>query len=300
MSTKVYNAFKIKDPAKLWSVVNKIFREGRARVDAVLRAHYLHEVRHTDPTDKEYVKARAGSDARSEASFRLYRVRDKLRDRYKENTTRIDWDTYSLDVTVCFYPYKGECYVRTFCEGGSIFRNVLDFVEKMPELEDFHYQNQSDRPEGVSAKDWSNRCRVWNGISKENHDIGVHVDLDICSWSSFRLVDPWISMAQAWAVNPPSLPSREECWAENWKRNQTLHNITFGDGFIHADEAMVERENGVWWSTVEGRRKRHKDLNRAASHVDFEHQSESTKSLVRHLMAQAKEARAAKRKRIPK
>jgi hypothetical protein len=304
MSTKVYNAFKVKDPANLWRLIDKIFHKGRANVDKTLREHYLQKVRHMDPSDKEYIEAWEKSDS-SEANFRLYRVHDKLRSRYKENTVRLEWDTYSLDCTVCIYPYRDQFYLRTFCEGGSIFRNVLDFVKKLPELEDFHYQNQSDRPDDIPAKDWANRRRVWDGISKKNHDIGVHLDLEICSWGCFHLIDPWIHLAKEWVANPPVLPSREEVWAEILRKNvPAFTKVTFEDGYIVAQPGNVEIRKGInakfWVTYIEGKQKKHKDLNRAADYVSFEHQSESTKSVVRSLMAQAKEARAARRKRAPK
>lgn len=302
VSTKVYNAFKVKDPAQLWKVLDKIFRKGRANVGKTLRAHYLHQVHHM-VLDKDYAAAWDQSDS-PEANFRLHRVHDKIRARYKENTIKLEWDKYSLDCTVCVYPYRGQFYLRAFCEAGSIFRNVLDFVSKLPELEDFHYQNQSDRPEDIRAKDWANRRRVWDGISKKNHDIGVHLDLEICSWGSFYLIDPWVLMAREWMAHPPVLMSCEEAWADNWKRNaQTLHNIEAGDGFIRANGgkvSVVRNKDGTWQSSIEGQVKRHKDLNRAADYIEFEHQSESIKSMVRSMMAQAKEARSAKRKRAAK
>lgn len=304
VSTKVYNAFKVKDPAQLWGLIDTIFHRGRANVEEALRAHYVHEVRHMDPLDKAYAEAWALSDS-PEANFRLQRVRDMVRDRYKENVTKIEWDTYSLDVRVCFYPYKDQVYVRTFCESGSIFRDVLNFVKHLPELEDFHYQNQTDRPEEITPEDWDNRRRVWDGISKKNHDIGIHVDLEISSWHSFYLVDPWVSLAREWMANPPVLPSREEVWAENWKRNtRTLLHIEAGDGYVTANKGRVvvlRNDNGTWTSNINGKLKRHKDLNRAASHVEFEHQSEIMKDMIRGLIARSKAERAARRgKRAPK
>lgn len=301
MSTKIYNAFKVKDPDRMWPLVNKLFRKGRENVITTLREHYIRLVRHMDPSTKEYLEARSGArEGLSEQSFRLSHVRDKIRDRYRENVTRLDWDTYSLDVTIAFYQYRGEVYLRTFCEAGSIFRSVLDFVEKMPELEDFHYQNSTDDRAGASAKDWANRRRIWNAITKANDGVGIHTDLEICSWGAFHLIDPWIPLAKEWSQSPIELPSREEVWAEILRDNvRAFTKVTFCAGRITAQpgNVTISRVNEKCWVTIiNGKRKVHKNLNRAADYVEFEHQSESTKQMVRTLMAQAKETRASRRK----
>lgn len=39
------------------------------------------------------------------------------------------------------------------------------FDRRLPKwFEDFHYQNQTDRPDDITAREWSNRARVWNNI----------------------------------------------------------------------------------------------------------------------------------------
>lgn len=295
MSTKIYNAFKVKNPAQVWPLLWKIQKKAREDIVQLLREHYTHLVRTMDFEDPEYVKARAESSSGSEALFRLNRAKTLVHDRYKTNVTRMDWDTYSLDVAVAVYPHKGEYYIRTFCEGGSIFRDILDFVQTMPELMDFHYQNSTDKPKEVSAKEWAHRRSTWNRILK-NNPVGDHVVLDIFCWTNFYQIDPWLPLAHEWHKSPPRLPSREEVWAEALRKVSAFTQVTFSAGRITATpDVSIVKSGGLWISTIKGRKKKHKNLNVAGSHVEFEYLPESTKGLVRGLMAQAKADRRAKR-----
>jgi hypothetical protein len=294
LSTKIYDAYRVKQPSKIWEVVHTIFEQGRANAVQALRDHFTHLVRVVDPESKDYLEARAKSD-RSELSFRLSYAHDLVRKSYRENVTRLEWDTYSLDVTLAIYPHKGQYYLRTFCERGSVFGKVLDFVEQMPELEDFHFQNSSDRPDEISAREWAHRKRVWDEISLVNNDIGLHVDLDICSWSSFRHINPWLKMAQEWAENPIELPTREQVWAESWTRHtRHLNGIQHEDGLLRANDGQVQvvRREGLWYSIIKGRERRHKNLNAAASYIEVEFLPPSQKRMVKQLMQRGREERA--------
>lgn len=293
MSTRIYNAYRVKQPSKVWDVVHAIFEQGQANVTQTLRDHYTHLVRTVDPEMKDYQEARAKSDS-EELGFRLRWARDKTYKGYRENLTKLEWSTYSLDVTVCLYPHKGQYYLRTFCEGGSLFGKVLDFVETMPELEDFHYQNQSDRPDEVSARAWSHRKQVWDEISKVNHDIGLHVDLAICSWHIFRLIDPWWRMVEEWAKNPIELPSREQVWAEEWAKHTSLKSIQHGKETLSANDGqvLVTRRDDQWYSVIRGKERKHRNLNAAASYIEVEFLPPNEKRMVKHLMRQAQEERS--------
>lgn len=65
-----------------------------------------------------------------------------------------DWD-YSFEL--CFIPHKGDVLTLFFME------NDAGFMDEMTALgfEDYHYQNQTDKPSECSEKEWNEREDVW-------------------------------------------------------------------------------------------------------------------------------------------
>ena len=65
---------------------------------------------------------------------------------------------------VVYFPekhlFKKETYL--FQLFGGNLRNIN--FDNIPEIEDFHYQNQSDEPEDVSSEEWMFRKDVWDTI----------------------------------------------------------------------------------------------------------------------------------------
>jgi len=299
VSTKIYNAFRVKDrkAQNLWPLLWKIQDQAEANIRVAFREHYLELVRQMDPASPEYQESWAKTPEMEELPFRIRYARDLIRAGFKKNSTEMARDTYSLDVAVAVYPYRGRTYLRTFTESSSVVGKCLDFVHELPELEDFHYQNQVDRPEEVSDKDWAARRRVWDGIT-EYQDIGRHVTLEILSYNTLWKLDPVYDLSREWRVNPPKLPSREELWAETLTKLESLKGVEIqvSKGLIQAPERFSISEGwGEWIVLYKGQTLKYPTLNQAADYVHFEHLPESTKEMVRHLMANAEEqARVAK------
>jgi hypothetical protein len=300
MSMKVYNAFRLKRSVDLWSFLWALRDTAQANIRSALKTHYVDLVQQMDSDDPSYQEARAKDPERPEWSFRLYRAHNLVINSYKENSTKPNRDTYSLDVTVAVYPHNGRYYLRTFCESVSVVGTVLDFVEQLPELEDYHYQNQSDRPDEVSAREWAQRRDTWNAIVDNNQNIGNHVTLDVFDWTGFHLADPWRDLAKEWQDRPPTLQSREEYWVNEFKSLKSLRNdpITFTPGAaIQGPKFLIIREeDGGWLMTLKNRKpRRYASLNRAADRVSFEFQPESIKRWARQTMKESKEKRRAQK-----
>jgi hypothetical protein len=297
VSTKIYNAFRVKKSVDLWPFLWRLRDTARENIKVALKAHYHDLVNRISPEAPDYRKARAESD-RPDHSIRLSLARDLVRNRFRENVTQSERDTYSLEVSVAVYPHKGRYYLRTFCESASVLRDVLDFVEQLPELEEYHYQNQTDRPEEVSAREWSERKRVWEEIT-EYQGVGSHVVLDILSWTGFYLIDPWLDLAKEWHDNPPTLPSREEVWAGDLRALKALRNekIAVEPGTIQSSKFLIARqEDGSWLVNLKHfKPRKFPTLDRAADRVWFEFQPESTKEWVRRVQKETKERRRAQK-----
>jgi hypothetical protein len=298
VSTKIYNAFRVKKSVDFWSFLWRVRDTARENVKVALKAHYHDLVNRTSTDSPEYKAARAKSDA-PEHSVRLSLARDLVRKGFRENVTRLERDTYSLEVSIAVYPHKGRYYLRTFCEPCSVVGTVLDFVEQLPELEEYHYQNQTDRPEEVSPRDWSERKRVWNEIVETDNGVGSHVALDILSWSGFYLIDPWLDLAREWHDNPPTLPNRGEVWAGDLRALKALRNekVTVEPGTIQSSKFRIARqEDGSWLVNLKHfKPRKFPTLDRAADRVWFEFQPESTKEWVRRTQKEAKERRRAEK-----
>lgn len=282
MSTKIYDAFKVKDPRQLWPILWQIRDVARAEAQNALRDHYWKLVRSMEPTAEQ----RKDQGDRSEAIFRLRLARDLVRDAFKENSTSALKDTYALKMSVAVYPYKGNYYLRLFYDHSSVFGKVLDFVKDMSGLQDFHYQNQTDRPEEISARDWLNRKNTWYGLAALHKDIGNHVVLVITDWESFYHVDPWVDMVKEWRENPPAIPTRIEYWASELEKLKSVKRVTHTRNKIQVfpSRGHIILKGKRWYSVINKGRKPHKSLNHAADYLYFRHLPEDTQRMVETLM----------------
>jgi len=66
-------------------------------------------------------------------------------------------------------------------------------MNEMEELEDFHYQNHTDRPDNISEEDWDGRYRVWSELTENWRLVLV---LPICNTKCFYQIDPWMELSR--------------------------------------------------------------------------------------------------------
>jgi hypothetical protein len=62
----------------------------------------------------------------------------------------------NIEASCVVYPYAGNLYVQFFGYSPRLSKK----------FKDFHYQNQTDWPEGMTEKEWCQRERVWEVIFK--------------------------------------------------------------------------------------------------------------------------------------
>jgi len=118
-------------------------------------------------------------------------ARDSVRKGYQENSASSFRSPFNFDVSVGFRHYKGKIYLIPYCDW--TMKDVLDFLAKDERVRDFHYQNQTDMPPGVSISEWQRRGRVWEEMDRTDcwKDLLV---LEICRWDMFAQIDPWLDM----------------------------------------------------------------------------------------------------------
>jgi hypothetical protein len=116
---------------------------------------------------------------------------------YRISTTSPRRSYYNFDVSVGFRQRKGEIMVIPYCDWAMA--HTLDFLEEDRRLKDYHYQNQTDRPDHLSAKQWGKRRRYYEGMFKAGQWEDVLV-LDICKWDMWYHIDPAWDMAREMGV----------------------------------------------------------------------------------------------------
>lgn len=92
---------------------------------------------------------------RSPASF----ADNLLRDKYKKIKTTMQRDPeYDFEFEVCFMP----CDERTLALLYVEQEKYTSIWENHPKVKDYHYQNQTDRPKGISKAEWEERSISWD------------------------------------------------------------------------------------------------------------------------------------------
>lgn len=61
--------------------------------------------------------------------------------------------------SLVIFPYNNQIYGYYFNDGIEEYKDLLSEI-----AEDFHYQNQCDRPEHISESEWDEREKIWNDI----------------------------------------------------------------------------------------------------------------------------------------
>jgi hypothetical protein len=126
---------------------------------------------------------------------------------YKKSSVSIERSFFDFDVNVAFREYKGRVYLIPYCD--LTMREVLDFLDEDPRIEEFGYQNQTDRPERFTPQEWAARSRVWHALTKEPtwYEFAL---VEVSSYGKFWRLNPWWDLAESgkirnWGKTPPSV-----------------------------------------------------------------------------------------------
>lgn len=117
------------------------------------------------------------------------RIREMSRfmtERYKENVCSARRSPYDFDVKArVFFGTDGRLYLIPYADGK--IRSVWAFLETMEEFEDYHYQNQTDRPKSISRQAWNRRYKTWDKyiLCKEAYTLNLEINT-IQTW-----IDPY-------------------------------------------------------------------------------------------------------------
>lgn len=200
MSTKVYTAYKIRRSSNFWPVVHDTIINGRKSVKKILLNIYKNMISNTDIESEDYKKefekhlSLNKNTNLVEALTKIEVVHNKLTKEYKNAHDSIYRSEYNFDVSVAFYPYKGDVYIRPFCD--MLMSKSLDFLNDDKRIREFRYWNNTDRPDDITDRQWNERAKVWDGIFKE-YDIWDMVSTDICTYDMFYKLSPRLELLEA-------------------------------------------------------------------------------------------------------
>lgn len=284
MSTKIYNAYKVTNRDAVWRVVEDIRDRGEREVVQRLDKYYRDFVESIDPEGESY-KAEREKDLRNlknpdypEYATRLHIAQTALHDGFKKSVTSMQRDFYDPDVSVAFTWHATGIYLRAFCDNVSLLGGSLDFLKTHPDLEDFHYQNQTDPPDRIPADEFAARGRIWDemcvppgsGLFKNQ------LILEISSWTSFWRLDPWLDISREYYEKPPTYPIREELFARRLRQLQALPNLAAEPGRIAGTSTKgvsvsIEKRRKVWVSRIGKAVERHAKIEHAVNWVEYQH-----------------------------
>lgn len=196
MSIKVYNAYHVncKDP---WTVIWDIRDTAIANAKAKLREYTLNIISQLDQySEDSFAKIHNVS---SDKRWRRYLKSDRdwhdktviawhiLSKNYKKQSPH---DVFNFDACLIVCPKKNKLYFRTSCD--VLMHNVFDFVESHPNVVDYHYQTQADKPEEISTVQWSARKRTWESLIEPNGTLRAAI-VEICTTGIVWMYNPTLS-----------------------------------------------------------------------------------------------------------
>jgi hypothetical protein len=283
VSTKIFNAFKIRDRDRVWLVLEDIRERGERAVVDRLQQYYRSFVDNVDPEDEKYKAERARDterirDAYPEYATRLNIAQMALREGFRKSVTSMQRDFYDPDVSVALTWHATGFYLRAFCDNASLLGGSLDFLKTHPDLEDFHYQNQVDPPDDIEPEDFAARGRTWDEMSVPpgGGTLKNQLILEISSWSVFWRLDPWLDIYQEYHANPPTFPIREELFARRLRQLQAIVEVTASPcrltGITDDGTALtIVKGRRVWTSRVGDHVEKHVSIEHATNWVEYLH-----------------------------
>lgn len=191
MSFKIRTAYKLTKNSDLWPLAHDIRVTATQKVQTNLRRFYkglLGDVM----TDSPEFKAKLAESNGDEINAKLSIVRKVVHDGYRSTSTQSERSIFDFDVSIAIRKWKGKTTLIPYCD--MVMRDALDFLADDPRLEDFHYQNQSDRPASISEEEWVKRRRYWMGMDKAGAWDDLFI-LEVCSWGMFYRIDPLWEMS---------------------------------------------------------------------------------------------------------
>lgn len=175
MSTKVYEAYRLKDSSQLWEFIADTKRSGQRNVQKMMIDILARRcaTANVDPTSSNY-----------------YDLESKIKKEYQEGFINPSWNPFCYDVKLSFRKKGRHHYIIPYQDQMPRFYKVLDFLKRDKRLEPYHYWNNTDKDKKVSSREWTARGKVWEYFCSD-YNWDSQLILEICDLSQFYKLLPW-------------------------------------------------------------------------------------------------------------
>jgi len=187
VSTKIWNAFRLRRGFDLWEVMTEIQERGRKRATATL-AKFMWGLTE-NPANASAFGLILKLEADKSELARVMEISRATFLAYREQIGKSERNVFDLDVSVAVHKVGRRYLFRPF-SGSGLLSSTLAFMAKMPALEDYHYQNSSDRPEEIGARAWAARAATWDRAMYPNWNWRPFLALDVVSVNGWHEIDP--------------------------------------------------------------------------------------------------------------
>lgn len=169
MSTKIFNAYRFHKNLGLFDIMYKVKEDGLKIVKQRMR-HYYDVIMEQGKTVDE-----------------THEIITKL---YKEAVVSLENNPFNFDMCIGIHEYEDYYYLIPY---GVVDYDRWDFLDNNPQLEEFGYWDNTDKPEEISDGEWEERGRIWYAII----DAGWARQLvcDINNFDDFWQVSPYFDLS---------------------------------------------------------------------------------------------------------
>ncbi len=167
MSTSIYSGIKINLTIHaLNTLVNVIRKETHIKTVELKSAWFSEQV--SQELDLCFARKQ---ECNFDAAFKA--ARNKWQEEQADIKKGHRHPNSDFEFKLAVYPYKNKLYGRYFCEQ----KELINLLIEKPNIEEYHYQNSTDRSDNISASAWRQREKIWDGIFKDSTNYGFVADL---------------------------------------------------------------------------------------------------------------------------
>lgn len=190
MSTKVWEAYRVREGYDLWDALRDIRLRAEKNAKRVLLKLYasLVEDANLAPEKRELLTG-ALALVPDMASFDYLQASRFVLDKYRASTFTTERNVWDLNVAVVIRRASRRKFLLIPYPGSGLLNGTLGFLRRHKALADYHYQDQSDRPWNIPAREWSERAKTWAPLLEDDRWQDKLV-LDIVSVTGWHRIDP--------------------------------------------------------------------------------------------------------------
>jgi hypothetical protein len=186
MSTKIYDAYRVAKKHDLTTIIREMrahATEALANSKEKLELIHIVAVAYANKEKDNDWRAKQCVDEAIEGKFShdtLYWI-EKL---MKESTISMERDMIGATLKASI-SYDHTYWYFKFFANSPVERLMLNAREKMTEVEDYHYQNQTDPPEGIPYSQFEKRCKKWESLMIDDRYNTMPLETTIFDQCSF-------------------------------------------------------------------------------------------------------------------